>query len=167
MIEAVAGFGFEGGGARAKHPVAMAAGGGEQLVGIGGAGEGDGAQDAAAGSGDLLVSGSGDALLELGGAIAGEDEMGVGVDEAGGYGAASGVDDVGDRRGCRSDQIGVGARGGDAAVFYEQGGVFDEAEVAQFFADAGAWGTGEGDELTDIDDGDHSGVRGVSGADRS
>ncbi len=65
----------------------MAAGGGEQLIFSGGAGESDGAQDASAGGGDLLVGGAGDALFEFSGAVAGEDEMGVGVDEAGGYAA--------------------------------------------------------------------------------
>ena len=86
-IEAVAGFGFYGRGAVAQHPVAMAAGGGEKFIFSGGTGEGDGAQDASASCGDLLVGGAGDALLEFCGAVASEDEMGVGIDEAGGYAA--------------------------------------------------------------------------------
>src|SRR6476660_189213 len=95
MVEAVAGLGFDGGGAGAEHPVAMATGGNEEVIFAGGAGEGDGAQDASTGGGDLLVGGSGDALLEFGSAVAGEDEVGVGVDEAGGDAAVVGVDDCG------------------------------------------------------------------------
>ena len=91
-VEAVAGFGFDGGGAGAEHPVAMAAGGSQQLIFSGGSGERDGSQDASAGSGDLLVSGASDALFEFSGAVACEDEMSVGIDEAGGYGTACGVD---------------------------------------------------------------------------
>ena len=137
-VEAVAGFGFDGGGAGAEHPVAMAAGGGEQLVFAGGAGEGDCAQNASAGCGDLLIGGAGDALFEFGGAIAGEDEMGVGVDEAGGDAAALGVDDGGVWRNLRTE-FGVWAGGDDAAAFNEQRGVFgDDAEFAEFGADARA-----------------------------
>jgi hypothetical protein len=42
-------------------------------------------------------------------------------------------------------------------VFDEKGCVFDDGEVAEFLTDAGARRAGEGDELADIDDGDHSG----------
>ena len=62
------------------------------FVFAGGASEGYGAQDASAGGSDLLVGGASDALLEFSGAIAGEDEMGVGVDKARGYAATLGVD---------------------------------------------------------------------------
>ena len=92
-VETVAGLGFECRGAAAQHPVAMAACGGEQFIFSCGAGQLDGAQNAAAGRGDLLIGGAGDALFELVGAIAGEDEMRVRIDEARCHAAPFGVDD--------------------------------------------------------------------------
>ncbi len=68
----------------AQHPVAMTARCAEEIVFAGGASEADCAQNAAAGCGDFLIRGSGDALFEFVGAVSGEDEMGVRVDEAGG-----------------------------------------------------------------------------------
>ena len=89
--------------------------------------------------------------------------MGVGIDEAGGYAASVGIDDgcVGRNLGF---EIGVFAGCGDAAVFDEHCRVVDDCEVVEFRAGARACGTGERDELADIDDGDHSGVCGVSSA---
>jgi len=95
MVEAIARFGFDGCGAGAQHPVAVTARGGEKLVLRGGTGECDGAQNAAAGSGDLLIGSTGDALLEFGGAVAGEDEVRVGIDKAGSDAAALRIDDLG------------------------------------------------------------------------
>ena len=91
-VEAVAGFGFDAwwcpSGASSRD-----GGGRRRVIHLrGGAGESYGAQDASAGCSDLLVGGAGDALFEFGGAVSGEDEVGVGVDEAGGYAAACGVD---------------------------------------------------------------------------
>ncbi len=100
----------------------MAAGSGEQLIFRGGAGESDGAQDASAGSGDLLVGGAGDALFELGGAVAGEDEVRVGVDEAGGYAAVFGIDNLG-VVGNFGFEFGIGADCNDAAVCDQESGV--------------------------------------------
>ena len=81
-IETVAGLGFESGRAAAQHPVAMAARGGEQFVFACGTGQLDGAQNAAAGRGDLLIGGAGNALLEFVGAVAGKDEMRMRIDKA-------------------------------------------------------------------------------------
>ena len=62
------------------------------MAGVGGAGGADAGDDAAAGCGDLGVADAGEALLELGGAVAAEDQVGVAVDEAGGDPAAGAVD---------------------------------------------------------------------------
>ena len=151
-IEAVAGFGFDGGGAGAQHPVAMLACGGQQVIFGRGAGKSDGAQDATAGSGDLLIGGACDALLELGGAVASEAEMGVGIDEAGSDAAAAGINNHCVGRNLGFD-LGTTAGRSNAALFDEKGGVGDEAEFAKFGADSGARWAGEGDELPDVDDG--------------
>ena len=81
-IQPVAGFGFDGGRAGAQHPVAMPARLGQQIVFRGCARGFHRAQNAAAGSGNLLIGGAGNALLELGGAIAREDQMRVRIDKA-------------------------------------------------------------------------------------
>ena len=56
-------------------------------------------------------------------------------------------------------EFGVWAGCGDAAVFDQQRCVVDDGEVVEFRAGARACGAGESDELADVDDGDHSGVR--------
>jgi len=150
-IEAVAGFGFERGGAEAEHPVAMAACRDEKFVLGGGAGELDSSQNASAGLGDLLVGGSGDALLELRGAVAGEDQMGVRVDKTGSDATAFGVDDDGARRDFGL-KLRVRGSGFDTAVFDEQGSVGDDGEFAEFLVSARARGTREGDKLADVCD---------------
>jgi hypothetical protein len=63
-------------------------------------------------------------------------------------------------------ELGVGSDSSDAAVLDEHCRVFDDGEVAEFCAGVRARGTCEGYKLADIDDGDHCGVRGVSGASR-
>jgi hypothetical protein len=117
------------------------AGGGEKVVFSGGAGLGYGRENASTGGGDLLVGGSGDALLVFGSAVASEDEMRVGVDKAGCYGFLIRID-----QGCfERDSLlkfGVGSGSGDAVVFDDQRGAGDDGEVAKLPADARACGTG-------------------------
>ena len=67
----------------AKHPVAVASSSFEQLVFAGGVGQLDLLSNASARAAICSISGSGDALVELGRRDCGEDEVGVGVDEAG------------------------------------------------------------------------------------
>src|SRR5690606_17133780 len=91
----------------------------------GGAGGGHGGDDAAAGAGDLLVGRPVEALLELAGAVAAEDQVGVAVDQAGGDPAA--VEAVGFHR-VMHRQVGARTGEGDAAVLDQDGAVLDRAK---------------------------------------
>ena len=162
-VEAVAGFGFQRCCPAAQHPVAVAAGGGEELVFRGGAGEPHGSQDAAAGRGNLLVSDAGDALLKFLGAVAGKDQMRVGVNESGCDAAALRVDDGCAGWNTRADRH-FRSSCGDAAVLDEQRSILDDGEIAKLCAWARARWAGEGDKLADVDDGDgHVRVQEASG----
>jgi hypothetical protein len=71
-------------------------GGEHRLAGV--ARRQDGAQDAAALAGDLFVAGAGEPPAKLAAPIAGEDDVGVRVDEPGDHSAAARVDDRRARR---------------------------------------------------------------------
>ncbi len=81
--EAVAGFDFDRGHALGQHGVQARQRGGQQGALIGGAGRAHGGDDAAARTGDVGVAGALQALLELVGAVAGIDQVGMAVDQAG------------------------------------------------------------------------------------
>ena len=87
----------------------------------------------------MLIGGSRDALLKLGGAVAGKDKMGVRIDKARRDAAACGIDDVGDRRNFGA-KIGIGSGGKDATLVDDEGGIAKDAEFAEFGADAGTCG---------------------------
>ncbi|MDH6189065.1 hypothetical protein M2168_002097 [Streptomyces sp. CZ24] len=116
--EAVAGLGLEGGGALAQRLGEVAGDvGGERLV-AGGPGGGDGGADASG-----AVRAAGHAGGELLGAVAREDEVRVGVDEAGDRGPSAGVDDVvggGDARAL--------PRPHDPVALDDEGGVPDHSQ---------------------------------------
>src|SRR5262249_23488141 len=127
--------------------VETAAAEGDQLVRGRVAGRLDGGEDAAARGGDLLVGGAGDAARELLLPRAGEEEVGVGVDEAGHADPAPGVQpaavleepDRPARLGRPSDPDGPPVERG-------QGAALDHAERA--LAEVGL----EGEELTGPDE---------------
>ena len=81
-VEAVTGLGFDGGGSGAKHPVAMATGAASSSSSLAARVSCNGAQNAPARRGDLLIRCSGDALLKLCRTIAGKNQVGVRVDES-------------------------------------------------------------------------------------
>ena len=155
-LQPIAGFGLDGGCAGAQHPVTVLSSCFEQLLFTGSAGQLHSALNASAGLGDFLISGAGDALFELGGTVAGKDQVGVRVDEAGGYAAALGVDDSSACGNLRT-QLRVGASCGDAVVFDDQSCVFNDRQLAEFFAGARTRRAGEGHKLTDVDNGECSG----------
>ncbi len=136
----------------AQKPARVAAGGSEQGGVGGGAGLPDGGADAAAGGRDFGIGGAQRALLEFAGAIAREDGVGVGIDEAGEHNAPEGVDDFGVEREGAAD---VGARtdGDDAAVADAHGAVGDDADFAQLGAGARAGRAGEGQKLPAVENG--------------
>ena len=84
--------------------------------------------DAAAGPGDLLVGRAGQPHLEFVGAVAGIDEMGVAVDQAGRDPAAFAIDGLGAlRERCR--QLGLRAGIDDPPVARGDRAVLDDAEA--------------------------------------
>jgi hypothetical protein len=127
--EAVAALDLDGGRAVAEHGREEAGRAFDEGVFGEGPRGADGVQDATAGLQDLQVVGALQAEGELVGAVAAEDGVRVGVDEAGEDGAAGGVDDArvgGDLDG-RAD-VGGRADGEDAAVVADgHGAVGDEA----------------------------------------
>src|SRR5690606_28129466 len=123
-VEAVAGLDLDGGDAGGLEPGEAGQGEGVEVILRGGAGGGDGRDDAAAGAGDVLIGGAAEPLFELAGAVAAEDEMGVAVDQAGGDPAA--VEAVGFHR-LVHRQVGAGAGPDDAAIGDQQGPVVDGA----------------------------------------
>ena len=129
----------------------MATGCGEKFVLRRRAGELDGATDASAGCGDLLIGGSGDALLELRRAIAGKDQVRMGIDKAGSDAAVLCIDNFrtyGDL--ALESAIATGSQ--DATVLDEKRRTLDEAQFAQLRALPRARRTGQRDKLADIDD---------------
>ena len=122
-VEAVAGLDLDGGHAFGDQGVDAGEGTGEERRLVGLAGGADGGHDAAAGAGQLLVGGAFEAHLELAGAVAAEDHVGVAVDERRGDEAAGEVA-LGQ---AAAAEVGGGADGGDAAVLDGNGGVGEEA----------------------------------------
>ncbi len=129
--KAVAGFDFDRGDAVGEQALQTRAGDCDQLCLGGGAGGGHGGQNAPAGFGGVLVADAAQARLELGAAVAGEHQVGVAVDQAGGEPAA--IDIVVDRRGADQcgRQVGAAADPDDAAIARGHGAVFDGAVAAQ------------------------------------
>ena len=80
-LQSITGLGFGGRRASAKHPIAMTARLCQQIVFRGGARGVHSAQNAAPGSRDLLIAGAGNALLELGSAVARKDQVRMRVDK--------------------------------------------------------------------------------------
>ena len=89
------------------------------------AGGAHGRNDAAAGSGNFLIGGAGQAQLELGGAIAAMDQMGVAVDQARRDPAAGAVDRLCGGEGRRFN---MGASIGDTAIARGDHAVLDRAD---------------------------------------
>src|SRR5690606_38355162 len=102
----VAGLDLDGGDALGQHRVQPGQGGLQQCRIVGFAGSAHGGDDAAAGAGDVGVAHALQALLELVGAVAGVDEVGVAVDQAGADPAAATVDAL---RGVERGGAGSGA----------------------------------------------------------
>jgi hypothetical protein len=102
----------------------MAARGCEQFVFAGCAGERDSAQNASTGRGDLLIGGSGNALLELRGAVARKDQMGVRINKARRDASAFRINELGVQWDF-SVELRVRTSSSDAAVFDEVGGILD------------------------------------------
>ncbi len=94
-VEPVAGFDLDRGDALAQESIEAGQRGGEESVVIGGARRRHGRDDAAALAGDLGIARAFEAEFELAGARAGEDEMGVAVDEAGRHPALAAIVDGG------------------------------------------------------------------------
>ena len=88
----------------------------------------DGRDDAAAGPRHLFVGGAGQPHLELVGAVAGMDEMGVAVDQAGRDPAAVAVDDLG-AGGSGRGKLGFRAGIDDPAAARGDRAVLDDAEA--------------------------------------
>ena len=81
QVEAVARLDLHRGNALGDQGVEAGQGGADQIDLAGGAGGAHGGEDAAALAGDLLITRPGQAPLELTGAIAGEDQMSVAIDQ--------------------------------------------------------------------------------------
>lgn len=127
----------------------MARGGGEEFVFRGGPGFANRGADASSGGGDFLIGGAAGTLLELVGAVAGEDGVGMCIDESGHDYAALGVDnlEIGIKFAARS---GVG----DYTVVDDQHAVADDAHVAHFLVDTRASWACERHQFRAIDDGE-------------
>ena len=115
--EPVAGFRFDGGGASAQEPERVFLRGGEKVAFGSIAGAADGGANAPALAGYLLIGDAGTAHFKFIGAIAGEDEVGMRIHEAGSYDSSSGVDDLrvvvehGPRSRCECRLLRFGRRG--------------------------------------------------------
>ena len=127
-VEAVAGLDLDRAHAFGEQRVEARQRSGESVVLVGRAHGAHRRDDAAAGAGDILVAGSAETHLELARAVAGEDEVGVAVDEGGEDPAAAAVD-----RGKAAEGGGEGclrARPGDPAVGDREGALLDDAEIS-------------------------------------
>ena len=113
-IQAVAGLDLQRGDAVGGQRARAGQRFGQQLVLAGRAHRLHRRHDAAAGAGDVLVAGALQALLELAGAVAGEHQVGVAVDQTRGDQAAAQVDD-------RAGQaVGVRGQAGARAGVHDQ-----------------------------------------------
>ena len=125
--QAVAGLDLDGGHAFAQHRVQPRQAGGEQGGIVGGAGGAHGGNDAAAGAGDVGIADALQALLELVGAVAGMNQVGVAVDQAGADPAPAAVDAL---RGVEGRRTGGRAGMHDAPCMRGDDAVADDAEAA-------------------------------------
>lgn len=130
----VPGFDLQRGDAFGQHGVQAGQAGGEQVGFAGGAGGAHGGDDAAAGTGDVGIAHALQALLELTGAVAGIDQVGVAVDQAGADPAPATVDALGRLqmigRAGRADMHDAPiGRGDDAILDHAQAGAIDGDQV--------------------------------------
>ena len=105
-----------------------------------------GGPDAAAFAGDLFVGGSGDAVFVFMGAAARENQVSVGIDEAGEDDFAVQVDFFGFARFGMIFDAAAGADGGDAVFVDQDCAVANDGEVIEGFATAGN-GAAQGEQL--------------------
>jgi hypothetical protein len=125
LVEAVAGLDLDRRHALAHEHAGTGGGGVEQRCIAGGARGRHGGADATPGAGDGLVAGALQPQLELGRALAGVDEVGVRVHEAGREQRALQIDLAGGTG--HGGEIGVGADPGDAPALEQQRAVVDQA----------------------------------------
>ncbi len=95
--------------------------------------------DAAAFAGYFFVAGAGVALFVFGSAAGGENQVRVGIDEAGENDATGEIEFFGAARGAEFFDAAAGADGGYAVFADEDGAVADDTEFAEGFAAAGNW----------------------------
>ena len=93
--------------------------------------------DAAAFARDFLVAGAGDALFVFRGAAGGENQVRVGIDEAGKNDATGEIEFFGAARGAEFFDAAARADGSDAIFVNEDGAVANDAEFTEGFAAAG------------------------------
>jgi|GEM_PF-6108329 len=127
--EPVARLDLERGHAFAHECKRSAAGRCEQRFVAGGTRGRDGRANTATGTRDVFVARAFEALLELGRALAGIDQVRVAVDEAGRDERTAEVDLGVDMRGCR--QVGLGADPRDRLPFGQQRTAFDQPPAAR------------------------------------
>lgn len=123
--QAVAGLDFYRGDTVGAQALQARCGEGNQLGLGGGAGGRHGGENAAAGLGGFRIADTAETRLELGAAVAGEDQVRVAVDQARGEPAAADIVVLGGRAGEVSGQIGTPADPQDAAVGNGHGAVRD------------------------------------------
>ncbi len=100
-------------------------------------------------AGYLLVSDPGAAHFKFIGTIAGEDQVGMRIHEAGCYYPSSGVDDL---RVAVEESFNLAACAGcfDSAIVNQHGSVINDRELAHLRPHAGAVRTGECDQLRTV-----------------
>lgn len=126
-VEAIAGFGFDSGGAVGGELGQMSERARFELCSGRGAEFADRIKNAATAARDFLVCGTRDTLFVFGGPGTGMNKMSVGIDEAGNYNAASEVEFSGATRFGEAFDAAARADGGDASVADEKSAVGDDA----------------------------------------
>ncbi len=116
--QTVAGFDFDRGDAAGHQGIEARQGAFDQVVFTGGTGGGDGRKNATAGVGDLFIGGAIEAQLKFVGAIAGEDEVGVTVNQSGRDQPSTKVNDL-------AGEVGVCASIDNAPILRSDHAVFD------------------------------------------
>lgn len=155
-VEAVAGFGFEGGCAVTRELREMCKGAGCERCGGSAAEFADAIDNATSVAGDFLVGGAGDALLVFSGTRAGVDEVGVRIDESGENNAAVEVEFAGAAGFGEAFDAAAQADGGDAAFANEERAIAKNARVGER-ASAVRRGPAEGENFRAI--GDEPGIQ--------
>lgn len=118
-VEAIAGLGFEGGGAVGGELLEVREGAGLEMGGGRSAKFADAIENASARAGDFFVGGAGDALFVFGGAGARMDEVRVRIDETGNDNTASEVEFARAAGFGHALDLAARADGGDAAFANE------------------------------------------------